>query len=377
MTDQIFLGARILSADGWLDDHALIVRDGLITAVVAADQDVDGEHTALEGGVLVPGFIDTQVNGGGGILFNDQPNIEGIAAIAAAHRQFGTTGFLVTLISADLDVVAAAIAAVDAAIAQGVPSVIGIHIEGPFLNAGKHGIHDANKFRQIDAAAVALLSSLTHGTTLVTLAPELAGDGVIKALVEHGVIVAAGHSWATCEDTERARAEGLTGITHLFNAMTQMESRAPGIVGAALAGGYTSGLIVDGQHVHPASLRAAYAACGRERLMLVTDAMPTVGAASKSFELNEQNITARDGACYAPDGTLAGSDLDMAMAVRNAIAMMQVDLADAVHMASTTPAAFLGLSHERGSIAPGLRADLVHLSDAGEVQSVWIGGTRV
>ncbi len=377
MTRQIISGARILGADGWLDSHALLVADGRIEALIRAGETGEGEHIILDGGVLVPGFIDTQVNGGGGVLFNDAPTVEGIQTIAAAHRQFGTTGLMVTLISDDLDIVAQAIAAVDAAIERGVSGVIGIHIEGPFLNAGKHGIHDKGKFRRLDDAAIDLLSSLKHGKTLVTLAPELAEDGVIARLVKNGVIVAAGHSLATYEDMHRTKAQGLRGITHLFNAMTQFESRAPGIVGAALEGGFTSGLIVDGQHVHPAALRAAYKACGREQLMLVTDAMPTVGSATKTFMLNSQTITARNGACYAPDGTLAGSDLDMAMAVRNAVKMKQIDLADAAHMASTTPAAFLGLSHERGAITPGLRADLVHLDDAGNVQSVWIGGHRI
>ena len=375
MTMTALTGARILAADGWCAGHALLIDEGQIAGIVTeAEVPADAFRHALSGGMLVPGFIDTQVNGGGGVLLNESPTVEAIATIAAAHRRYGTTGFLPTLISDDLSVVQNAIAAVDAAIVQGVPGVLGIHIEGPFLNEGKRGIHDAGKFRTIDAAAVDLLSSLKDGKTLVTLAPELAAPGAIAELVKRGVIVAAGHTLATYEQIMTAREDGLSGVTHLFNAMSQMESRAPGVVGAAMGGGLSCGVIVDGHHVHPASLRAALRAIGAERLMLVTDAMPTVGSASKSFCLNGQAIVARDGACYAPDGILAGSDLDMARALRNAVAMMGVDVATASQMASGTPAAFLGLSGERGTLTPGLRADVVYLGDDLAPLATWIAG---
>jgi N-acetylglucosamine-6-phosphate deacetylase len=375
MTLTALTGARILATDGWRDSHALLIDAGRIVAIVAvADVPQGIKQHQLDGDMLLPGFIDTQVNGGGGVLLNDDPTVDGIATIASAHRRFGTTGFLPTLISDDLSVVATAIAAVDAAITQGVPGVLGIHIEGPFLNERKRGIHDAGKFRTLDAAAIDLLSSLKHGKTLVTLAPELAAPGVVAELVKRGVIVAAGHTLATYEQMEVAIDEGLSGVTHLFNVMSQMESRAPGVVGAAMLGGLTCGMIVDGHHVHPASLRAAFRAVGPERLMLVTDAMPTVGASLKSFILNGQMIVARDGACYAPDGTLAGSDLDMAQALRNAATMMGADVQTASQMASATPAAFLGLSRECGALAPGLRADIVHLSDDLMPLGTWIAG---
>lgn len=376
MTRQIITGARILSDEGWRDDHALVIAGGRIEAIIPVSSSPSGDRIDLGGGMLLPGFIDTQVNGGGGILFNDDPSVETIATIAAAHRRFGTTGFLPTLISDDLSVIERAIAAVDAAIAAQVPGVLGIHIEGPFLNAGKRGIHDAGKFRVIDDGAIELLSSLKSGVTLVTLAPELADKGMIASLVAHGVIVAAGHSLATYEQMQAAKYEGLGGVTHLFNAMTQFESRAPGIVGAALESGLISGIIVDGHHVHPAALRAAYAAMGAEQLMLVTDAMPSVGARSKHFTLGGQDIIAEGGTCRAPDGTLAGSDLDMAMAVRNAVSMMNVDLAQASRMASGTPAAFLRMGQTRGRLAPGLAADMVHLDAAMMPQSTWIAGQR-
>ena len=375
MSVAAITGACILADGRWCDRHAVLIADGAIVAVVPHDDISETAHVhRLDGGVVIPGFIDTQVNGGGGVLFNDQPTVAGITAIAGAHRAFGTTAMLPTLISDDLDVVAAAIAAVDAAIMAGVPGIIGIHIEGPFLNTAKRGIHDAAKFRVLDPAAIALLASLKHGKTLVTLAPELAPSGAIAALVERGVIVAAGHTLASYEEMQRGIDEGLSGVTHLFNAMTPLESRAPGVVGAAFDSDLICGIIVDGHHVHPASLRAAYRAKGPHGLMLVTDAMPIVGTTETHFRIGNTEIVAEDSMLRSADGTLAGSTLDMASAVRNCMDMMQVDMIAASHMASQTPAAFLGLGATFGRIAPGYRADLVHLDDAGSVQACWIAG---
>jgi N-acetylglucosamine-6-phosphate deacetylase len=375
MSRSAFLGARILADGQWLDGHALLVHDGVIAAIVAeADVPSDAEPIVLDGGQLLPGFIDTQVNGGGGVLFNDQASVKGVRTIAAAHRQYGTTALLPTLISDDLDVVGRGIKAVDEAITSGVPGIIGIHIEGPFLNSGKRGIHNADTFRILDMAAVELLASLKHGKTLATLAPELAPPGMIKALVDSGVVVAAGHSLATYDDMQRAIDEGLSGVTHLFNAMTQMEGRAPGVVGAALESHLYCGLIVDGHHVDPASLRAAYRAKGPGELMLVTDAMSLTGTGETHFLLGDREITAADGALRSADGTLAGSALDMALALRNAVAMMNIDLPRAAQMASSSPAAFLGLDHSYGKIAVGYRADMVLLDADMQVRRCWIGG---
>jgi N-acetylglucosamine-6-phosphate deacetylase len=375
MSMTALVGARILTPLGWLDYAALLIGDErIIDAVPMTALPSDVTVETVTGGMLMPGFIDTQVNGGGGVLFNDAPTVETLATMAAAHRRFGTTALLPTLISDDLDKVGAAIAAVDAAIEAGVPGIIGIHLEGPFLNAGKKGIHDAGKFRVLDAAAIELLSSLKHGKTLVTLAPELAPEGAIQSLTDRGVIVAAGHTLATFADIERAQQEGLRGVTHLFNAMSPMEGRNPGVVGAALSSDLYAGIIVDGHHVHPASLRAAYAAKGADRLMLVTDAMSTVGGRDDHFMLGGVRIDVKDGALRGPDGTLAGSAISMIDAVRNAVSMMQVDLETAVMMASATPAAFLGLSQSCGGLSAGMRADIVHLSDDLEVRGTWISG---
>lgn len=377
MTMTALLGARILAGNIWLDEHAIVVSDGKIEALVSVNTLPDNVSVQmLDGGMLLPGFVDTQVNGGGGVLFNDQPTVEGIIAIAEAHRKFGTTALLPTLISDDFDVIANAIAAVDDAIEAGVPGIVGIHIEGPFLNAGKHGIHDSQKFRMLDDEAISLLSSLKYGKTLVTLAPELAPPGAIAALVNGSVIVAAGHTLATYDDMKRAIDEGLSGVTHLFNAMTQMESRAPGVVGASLDSDLVCGVIVDGHHVHPASLRAAYRAKGSNGLMLVTDAMPTVGSRIKEFTVAGTDVIAIDGMLRSGDGTLAGSDLDMAGALRNCVKLMRVDVASASRMASATPAEFMGLGNAYGQISAGFRADLVHVDHELNVRNVWIAGER-
>jgi N-acetylglucosamine-6-phosphate deacetylase len=375
MSHVVFHPSRVLTTDGFRSDCCVVVKNGLVRGVLPTREcPGDLPREQLEGD-LVPGFLDLQVNGGGGVLFNDEPTVDGIAAIGAAHRRFGTTGFLPTLISDDLEVVGRAIAAVDAAIEQGVSGVLGIHIEGPFLNPAKKGAHDASKLRVLDAAAIELLSSLRRGRTLVTLAPEVAPPGAIRTLVDRGVVVAAGHTAASYDEMQAAIAEGLSGFTHLFNAMPPLASREPGPVGAALESHTTwCGLIADGHHVHPATLRIALAAKGAERLALVTDAMPTVGTDVKEFELAGQRITVEGGRCFTSDGTLAGSHLTMAEAVRNAERLMGVDAATAVRMASAVPARVLGLSQERGEIRRGLRADLALLDGEGNVVETWIAG---
>ena len=379
--DTALVNARVLTGDEVVRGKAVLLQDGRIAAIVddAAVPRAFVRHD-LDGGLLVPGFIDSQVNGGGGVLFNDAPSVESIAAIGAAHRRFGTTGFLPTLISTDIETLQAAIDATREAMAAGVPGLLGVHIEGPFLSAKRKGIHDASKFRVIDEAAFRLLTSIGPGRTMLTLAPETTSPEMIRRLTDAGVIVAAGHTNASYTTIRTALDHGLRGFTHLFNAMSPLTSREPGAVGAALEDQASwCGLIVDGKHVDPVVLRIALRAKRLDRFMLVTDAMPSVGAAEKSFRLQGRLVTVQDGVCVDENGTLAGSDLDMASAVRNAVGMLDLELPDAVHMASRNPAAFLGLDRELGRIAPGYRADLVLLDDELRVLETWIGGadTRV
>jgi len=374
--DTALVNARVLTDNEVVRGKAVLIQDGKIAAIVDEAAAPRGfvRHD-LAGGLLVPGFIDTQVNGGGGVLFNDAPSVESITAIGAAHRRFGTTGFLPTLISTDIETLEAAVAATREAMAAGVPGLLGVHIEGPFLSAKRKGIHDASKFRVIDEAAFRLLTSLDPGRTMLTLAPETTSPEMIRRLTEAGVIVAAGHTNASYATIRTALDYGLRGFTHLFNAMSPLTSREPGAVGAALEDQASwCGVIVDGKHVDPVVLRIALRAKRLDKFMLVTDAMPSVGASEKSFRLQGRLVTVQDGVCVDENGTLAGSDLDMASAVRNAMGLLDLELPDAVNMASRNPAAFLRLDRELGRIAPGYRADLVLLDDDLGVLETWIDG---
>jgi len=360
MTCFRFAGGHIATGDGLLSDAEIDVEDEQIAAIRPLRD--KKRAVDLAGGWVLPGFIDVQVNGGGGVLFNDDISVDGIAAIGAAHARFGTTGFLPTLISGEPDKIAAALDAVDAAIAAGIPGVLGVHIEGPVLNSARKGIHDASRFRPLDAAMLELLVRPRRGRVLVTLAPEMVAIDDIRALVAAGVIVSAGHSEADYDTVLAAFDAGLSGVTHLFNAMPPLRQREPGLVGAALDDPRPwCGLIVDDVHVSRPVLRLALRARPFARTILVTDAMPSVGADVTRFMLQGRHIDVRDGRCVHADGTLAGSNLDMATAVAKSVEVFGLKPDRVTALASANPAAFLGLSHERGILAPGQRADWIIL----------------
>lgn len=369
-----FHNGRVALPGGIVGAVDIGVADGTVTAITPAAATPPDREIDLDGGWLLPGFVDTQVNGGGGVLFNDQVDIEAIAAIGAAHARFGTTAFLPTLISDTPAQIAAALAAVDAAIEQGVPGVVGIHIEGPFINEVKRGIHEAHRIRRLDDAIVATLTAPRRGRVMLTLAPELCDEDDIRTLVRHGVIVSAGHSDATYDEAQRAIGAGLTGFTHLFNAMSPLHHRNPGAVGAAFDSDTYCGLIVDNVHLHPAVVRLAVHAKGKDRIMLVTDAMPSVGTDVTEFTLQGKRIAVKDGVCIFEDGTLAGTHLDMASALRKTVEVTGLSVPDVSAMASATPAAFLLLQDSIGTIAAGQRADWVWLSAELAPRATWIGG---
>jgi N-acetylglucosamine-6-phosphate deacetylase len=357
-------------------DCAVLIEGGEIVAMTAR-RDLPGAvpvRRLPDGTWLAPGFIDAQVNGGGDVLFNDNPTPEGIAVIAAAHRRFGTTALLPTLITDSTDKMRGARAAVDAALGS-VPGVLGIHFEGPFLSLERAGVHDPAKMRQPEPGDIELLTSQQGGgVTLVTLAPERVPAGFIARLAGAGTRVALGHSMATYAETRAALGEGLTGFTHLFNAMRPLASREPGPIAAALeTPDAFYGLIVDGEHVAPAMLRLAMRGAGQA--MLVTDAMPPVGGSRSEFMLCGKLVFARDGRCVTANGTLAGAALDMASAVRNTVRLLDLRLEDALRLASAVPAAFLGVADRLGRLAPGYRADLVALDPAEiRVLATWVAG---
>ena len=375
MSATAFVNGRVLSERGFESDLSVIVEEGHIVAVVPGPAPSGAQTVDLHGQHLVPGFIDTQVNGGGDVLLNDTPTVDGIRRIAQAHRQYGTTGLLPTLISDDVEVMVAAIDAVREAIQQGVPGILGIHLEGPYLAAARKGVHNPDKFHTPDEAELDRIASLGVGKTMLTLAPERFANATLQALAARGVLVCAGHTAADYERLRDAFAHGVRGVTHLFNAMTPLGSREPGGVGACIEDPHSwCGVIVDGEHVHDASLRIAIAAKPRGKIMLVTDAMPPVGGTQEDFVLYGETMTCRDGKCTTAAGTLAGSALDMASAVRNTVQRLGLPLDEACRMASTYPAEFLGLGHELGRIAPGYRADLVVLDGGLRVTGSWIGG---
>ena len=371
------INGRVLRGTSLVSGQCVLIGEGRIRDIVPAeDARCRGfERVDLGGALLLPGFIDIQVNGGGGALFNDAPSVRAIRQIGRAHRRFGTTGFLPTLISTDLEVVSQAIEATRAAMAAGVPGVLGIHIEGPFLSMERKGVHDPAKLRELDDSALGLLTSLGAGRTVVTLAPEVTTPQIIKQLADAGVIVSAGHTNATYAEVTEALRNGLRGFTHLFNAMSQLTSREPGVVGAALEDRSSwCGIIADGEHIAPPVLRLALRCKPHERFMLVTDAMPPLGTDIRSFELQGRRITVNGLVCYDEEGRLAGSNTDLATCVRNVIEMLGLPLHEAVHMASLYPAEFLGLAHELGRIEPGYRANLVLADERINVLKTWIDG---
>ena len=372
---EALAGARVFDGARLLEGQAIVIDGGRIAAVVPA-RNVSGDITIRTvDGLIAPGFIDCQVNGGGGVLFNDARSVDGIAAIGAAHRAFGTTGFLPTLITDSRAHMVEAIAAVEAARARDVPGVLGIHLEGPFLNPERKGVHDPALMRTMDEEDIRLVTSLRSGRTLMTMAPERVPVQIIARLASAGVVLSAGHTTASYAVIAAARRAGLTGFTHLFNAMPPLAGRESGPVGAALDDPDAFvGLIVDLFHVSAPSLRVAIAAKGWLRMMLVTDAMPTVGTDMTSFRIGGDEIVRKNGGLMHADGTIAGSDLDMATAVRNTVNHLGLPLEAALHMASRAPAEFLGLGGELGHIAPGYRADLVLLDDDLCVTETWIGG---
>lgn len=380
MTTTALVNGLIFTGEHWLTHYAVVIEGERIVAVCPS-RDLPSNVTNtidLQGQRLLPGLIDTQVNGGGGVLFNDAPTVETLRVMGEAHRQYGTTGFFPTLISDDLDVVEKAIAAVSQAIKEKVPGVLGIHLEGPFLNPARKGIHNADKFRILDDAAVKLLTSLDVGKTLLTIAPELTTEAIIRELAERGAVVAAGHSAADYDQTVIALAAGVTSFTHLFNAMTPLTSREPGMVGAAIEDRHSwCGVIVDGYHAHPAALKVAVAAKQTGKIILVTDAMPTVGAADKVFHIDGKEIRAVDGRLADANNTLAGSDLDMLGAVRNTTQMLGLSIGEAVRMASEYPAAMMGIENELGSIKAGYKASMILVDENLNQLRSWIDGKEL
>jgi N-acetylglucosamine-6-phosphate deacetylase len=375
---RVLYGARIFDGERLHDDYALIVEGASIQALTRLeDRPRGGEQVDLGGGVLSPGFIDWQINGGGGALFNADPTVEGIAAIAAAHRRAGVTAFLPTVVTDAPRVLDAALAAAREAQSR-VPGALGVHVEGPFIDPKRKGVHPAQFIRPMLKEDADALIAARAGVMVVTLAPPSVPLEFIGHLAKAGIVVSLGHSDASAEEAQAVFAAGARAVTHLYNAMSQLASRAPGVVGATLADPrIICGLIADGEHAHPAAYRAALAAKGARGIALVSDAMPPAAGGPDVFELQGRRMRRVGNKLVAEDGTLAGAAITMREAVEYVVRVLKVPLADALMMATLTPARLLGVDDRIGRLKPGLRADLVHLTDDLQVAEVWVSGRRL
>ena len=370
------VGAAVFDGATIRDAAAVLVADGTIVAVCPENElPVGLERRHLDGGLLAPGFIDIQVNGGGGVLLNETPTLEGVAAICEAHRRYGSTALLPTVITDRPAITDAAIKAVGEAMQQGVPGCIGIHVEGPYISMARNGAHDPALIRPMTETDLQLLVATTVRPLLLTVAPESVSNQQIARLAATGILVSIGHSDADFATASNAFVAGARCGTHLFNAMSPLGHREPGLVGAVLdQANVWCGIIADGFHVHPAAIAIALRAKkGPGRIMAITDAMPTVGMAIDVFDLNGRQAKRENGRLTLEDGTLAGSDLTMIGAVRYLRDKVGVPMEEALRMASLYPADFLG-DTSRGRLAAGARADIIWIDAYDQVGATWIGG---
>ncbi len=376
MTQLRLHATRLFDGQDFIDDQVLTITDGVISAIDQNTNDVDVKTT----GLVVPGYIDLQVNGGGGALFNDSPSVEVLKTIMAAHAKFGTTAMMPTLITDKIEVMAQAADAMSEAVANKIPGIIGIHFEGPHLSLAKKGTHCAELIRPISDDEWKILSRKDIGQVMVTLAPETVMPEDITRMVELGIKVCLGHTNASYASAQEAVDAGATGFTHLFNAMSPLQGREPGVVGCALLNDNTQcGLIVDGHHVDYASCQLAIKTKPVGGVFLVTDAMPPVGTDQTEFPLYDRTVYVENGKLTSSTGELAGSSLDMATAVRNTHLGLKIPLGESLRMASLYPARYLYRDQklERGELKIGMQADMVILSDDLSVLETWIGGERL
>lgn len=372
---QAICPRQLFDGQQWLQQHALVIDQAHIQAVLpTADLPSDIPVQELDGR-LAPGFIDLQVNGGGGVMFNRAPNPEGLSLITAGHRSRGTTSLMPTVISDTAAITRQCVNAVSTAKEQGNASLLGIHIEGPFFDVSRRGTHKAEMIRAMEDEDLLWLTSLQDFPVILTLAPEQTQNGQIRQLAGAGIFVCAGHTDATYEQLQAALVDGLKGFTHLFNAMSQLTGRAPGAVGAALDNSESwIGIIADGHHVHSANIRITQRAKPDGKLLLVSDAMSTVGSTDTFIDIYGERIELQGGRLVNAEGNLAGSAIGMIDAVRHCHLEVKLELEECLRMASLYPATFLGLEQQLGRLAPGYRADIVHFDTDYHVRDTWVAG---
>ncbi|ABV86848.1 N-acetylglucosamine-6-phosphate deacetylase [Shewanella pealeana] len=372
IAEQVFNGREILK------DQPITFQDG---KVIAFDSVNNAKEFKISG-LLTPGFIDVQVNGGGGYLFNQQTHLTALEAMVHAHSRYGTTWLLPTLITSDLTTLNNAANTIADAIKKRLPGVIGVHFEGPHISEPKKGIHNSQHIRALSDQEMAVYCRNDLGIKVVTIAPECVTTEQVKSLIAHNVKVCLGHSNASFELTQAALDAGAIGFTHLFNAMSPLTSRDPNMLGAALLDKNSwCGLILDGHHVHPASAKLATKVKSNGKMMLVTDAMSTIGSNQQTFEFDGHQIQLSTNKLTSQTGQLAGSALDMITAVNNAQTMLDISLEESLRMASVYPADFLGINTATQLLAIGANADFTVLEKSSQtslhVSQTWIDGKQI
>jgi len=375
---QALIGAQLFSGKEFFDNRALLIDgENIIDVINEHDIPNNFEIQKLNGGILSPGFIDLQVNGGGGKLFNNSPDKESLNAIIEAHQHFGTTSIMPTVISDSLNVLKRCATTISEEIESN-KSLLGVHIEGPFFNVKYRGVHQKQYINTINSDYLNLFESLQDFPVMLTLAPECISTKQLKHLKSLGFKILAGHTDASYDQLEEAIKYGLDGFTHLFNAMGQISAREPGVVGSALTfDNTTASIIVDLHHVHPSLIQMVYKQKPQGKLFFVSDSMATIHHGEPSFELYDEVVSESNGRIINSEGKLAGSSITQIDAIKNAYQSCNIPLNEALAMASRYPAEYLGVANYLGSLESGYRADLTHFSLDFQVQNVWVAGKQL
>ena len=371
-------GAKIFSDHKLLDNKALLIDGENIIGIVAKNDIPDNiKIQQLNGGILSPGFIDLQVNGGGGKLFNNSPEKESLDEIIKAHQHFGTTSIMPTVISDSLNVLQRCTSTIANEINNN-KSLLGVHIEGPFFNVKYRGVHQKQYINTINNDYLNLFEGLQGFPVMLTLAPECISIKQLKHLKSLGFKILAGHTDASYDQLEEAIKYGLDGFTHLFNAMGQISAREPGVVGSALNFNNTAAsIIVDLHHVHPSLIEMSYKQKPKGKLFFVSDSMATINHGEPSFELYDEVVSESNGRLINSEGKLAGSSITQIDAIKNAYTSCNITLSDAIAMATSYPAEYLGVDDYLGSLKANYRADLAHFDIDFNVKNVWVAGKHL
>ena len=371
-------GAKIFSDHKLLDNKALLIDGENIIGIVAKNDIPNNiKIQQLNGGILSPGFIDLQVNGGGGKLFNNSSDKESLDEIIKAHQHFGTTSIMPTVISDSLNVLQRCTSTISNEINNN-KSLLGVHIEGPFFNVKYRGVHQKQYINTINNDYLNLFESLQGFPVMLTLAPECISIKQLKHLKSLGFKILAGHTDASYDQLEEAIKYGLDGFTHLFNAMGQISAREPGVVGSALNFNNTAAsIIVDLHHVHPSLIEMSYKQKPKGKLFFVSDSMATINHGEPSFELYDEVVSESNGRLINSEGKLAGSSITQIDAIKNAYTSCNITLSDAIAMATSYPAEYLGVDDYLGSLKANYRADLAHFDIDFNVKNVWVAGKHL